>query len=617
MQTAPEHLTNRGARLKGRKIGYAGKNYWYGFCTNKGLIKIDGEGNGQRSDDAGRPLPAGIGQATQEDEELAKYLYKLAEVSYKPSPNILVLCNRANKIYRRLLSRCRKYQSMLVKLKDEKQQVNTLHEIYDYFSYNEATKQYIPDILKYLRQQEVTTVKSLLLGALINLRNKLPKAAVQLANLVLPRKYGEWIWVHDSKPGYICSGRLIMGDTNKPQRRIFHRGGLSIARLRQIEELRQNIQSLNRILHTQPGEKADFGNELKNIQVVDPCPDILHKIENIREQRVNKIAHEIVAQALGVRLLPPRKDKNSDNQDIIHGEYEPIPNRCPVDFVVLENLSRYRTSIDRSPEENSTLMRWAHRQIVAKVKQLLEEVFGIPVLCTHAAYTSKFDFLTSEPGFRAVEMTDWRLNDLGAKLNDEDQQLYKIYKNLYEQVKNKRDGLKLLMPGKANDGEFFICNSEQGVRMLNADINAAINIGWRGLAAPESLHLLHRVRLNRKKGKIEPVLSNKREKALDKIWNFKLIEDTEQSNERASAFWIKPQSDIPPMAQYSSLQSEDTCTLAHGKKLWSKIKTQHWQLCHLFNIRVLNKVNVDTSELQHYISKCKLLTEDDSDISIR
>lgn len=620
VQTTPEVKTQKGTIIKGRIIGNDGNKDWYGFCIKNGLIKIDGEGNGQKSDSEGRPLPSGIGQPTPEDEELAAYLFKLANYEPHHAANVLDLSNQANKAFRKLLNRCRKYQSMLVKLNNTGPNDNALkdilEEIKDYFSYNEVTKQYIPDIFKSLRQQDVLQVKSLLLKALESLRKKLPKAAANLSNLLLPRKYGEWIWVEDSKIGYICSGRLVHGYTNNPQRRIFHRGGLSISRLSQIEDLRKNIQSLNRLLHTAPGEQAAFGNSLKNIAVVDPCPDILQKIENIREQRVNKIAHDIVAQALGVRLLPSRTDKNPDNRDIIHGEYELIPNRRPVDFVILENLSRYRTSIDRTPEENSTLMRWAHRQIVAKIKQLLEEVFGIPVLCTHAAYTSKFDAFTSAPGFRAVEMTEWRLNILGKSSNENDQQLYKIYKPLYEQAKYKRDGLKLLMPSKTNSGEFFLYKSTDGVHMRNADINAAINIGWRGLAAPEALHLLHRVRLNSKKGVIKPVYVNKREKALEKNWNLDLLTDFEQSNDYTSAFWIHSDSDIPPLAQYGTQQSGHTCTLAQGKTLWKKIKSQHWELCHYFNLKILSKLKADTSELQRYIDKHKLISEDDDDIYI-
>lgn len=615
VQTTPEVKTQKGTIIKGRIIGNDGKNNWYGFCTKNGLIKIEGEGNGQNCDSEGRPLPSGIGRPTPEDEELATYLFKSANFEPCQATNVLDLCNQANQAFRKLLNRCRKYQSLLVKFNNSEQHNDILEAVHEYFTYNETTKQFIPEIHKSLKEQDIPQVRALLLGALIKLRNKLPKAAEKLANLLLPRKYGEWIWVADSKPGYICSGHLVLHDNKTPQRRIFHRGGLSIARLSQIEELRRNLQSLNRILHTAPGEQADFGSSLRNIPVVDPCPDILRKIENIREQRVNKIAHEIVAQALGVRLLPPRKDKNTGHQDIVHGEYELIPNRKPVDFVILENLSRYLTSIDRTPEENSTLMRWAHRQIVAKIKQLLEEVFGIPVICTHAAYTSKFDAWTSAPGFRAVEMTEWRLTNLGKKANENDQKLYRIYKELYQQANDKRDGIKLLMPDKYNSGEFFLYKSANEVHMRNADINAAINIGWRALAAPESLHLLHRVRLNKKKGEIKPVYSNKREKALEK-WNFDLITDVGQSNDLAASFWIDAGSDIPPMAHYRSTQPVNTCRLAHGKILWSKIKAQRWELCHCFNLKILEKLKIDTSLLRQHLNKCKLLTEDDSDITI-
>lgn len=615
VQTHPEIRTEKGTVIKGRTIGNDGKNSWYGFCTKNGLLKIDGEGNGQKSDSSGRPLPDGVGQPTPQDKALATYLFELANIEARSITNVLELCNQANKAFRKLLSRCRKYQSMLVKLNKSEQHNDVLKEAHEYFTYNEVTKQYIDGIIQSIQKQDERRVRELLLEALTQLRKKLPEAAEKLANLLLPRKNGEWIWVPDSKPGYICSGRLIQGTSKNPKRKVFHRGGLSIARLSQIEELRRNLQSLNRILYTAPGEQADFGSELRNVPVEDPCPDILRKIENIREQRVNKIAHEIVAMALGVRLLPPRKNKNTDNRDIVHGEYERIPNRQPVDFVILENLSRYLTSIDRTTEENSTLMRWAHRQIVAKVKQLLEEVFGIPVICTHAAYTSKFDAWTSAPGFRTVEMTEQRLKNLSKSEKENDQRLSTIYSALYKQAKDLRDGLKLLMPNKRNGGEFFLYKSADGIHMRNADINAAINIGWRGLAAPEALHLLHRVRLNKKKGEIKPVYSNKREKALERNWNFKLIADTAQSSDLASSFWIDAESDIPPMAQYCAPLAESTCQLAHGKTLWSRVKEQRWALCHSFNIRVLQKVGIDTTVLQRYLDKCKLLTEDDSDIT--
>jgi hypothetical protein len=54
-----------------------------------------------------------------------------------------------------------------------------------------------------------------------------------------------------------------------------------------------------------------------------------------------------------------------------------------------------------------------------------------------------------------------------------------------------------------------------GSGIVQADANAAINIGLRAVAAPESIELLHKIRTERRKGKdvIFPQKSNAREKA--------------------------------------------------------------------------------------------------------
>lgn len=617
MQNSPEMLTSKGTKRSGRLIGHAGDNNWYGFCIKSGLIKIDGEGNGQPKDKNDYPLPAGVGMPTPQDLELASQILSYTgHMLQKPEKlNVLQLGDIACTQFQRLLSRCRRYQSLLVKFKDEDKRAQATEEALDYFNYNEQTKKYIPDIIASLKANDVKTVSDKLLEATYKLRKLLPQAAEDLTNLLLPRKQGKWVWAEDSKPGYVCSGRMVLAEADNSTRRVFHRGGLSVSRLTQLENLRRHLQSMNRILWATPGEKVEFGASYRNIKVIDPCPDLLRKIENVREQRVNKIAHEITAQALGLRLKNSRSNKNPDGRDIVHGEYERLPNRHPVDFVILENLSRYRTSIDRTPHENSTLMRWAHRQIVAKVKQLLEEVFGIPVLCTHSAYTSKFDALSSRAGFRAVEMTSWRLDALKEKKNDGLTVLAGIYKQLLEMC-DRKDGMKLLMPGKTNSGEYFLSPAEDGVRATNADINASINIAWRGIAAPEALHLLHRVRLSKKKGKLLPVNSNKREKALEKSWTFEMTDPNRETNDFSAAFWIPENSPVPILAQYKATQADNACTLAHGKDLWGYIKKQHWQLCHLFNIRTLKKAGVNVNSLTNYLSKQELLSDDDSDIPL-
>ncbi len=612
--------TKNGTELRGRYVGASGDLTWYGFSIKQGLMKLDGEGNQRkyresRGADITPQPPAGITGAFDEDKRLATSILSRVgtPLPERADSDVLVLGNAAIRAFKRLVSRFRRYQSILVKLKDATKRENAMSEAKDYFGHNETTKQFIPQILQKIEEKDDVAVRDLLLGALLELRALLPDLASDLVNLILPRKKGTWRWVDDTKPGHICSGRIELLDTNTLKRHIYHRGGLSIKRLTQLENLRQALQALNHILWWEPGMTVPFGKELKKLPVVDPCPALLEKIENVREQRVNRIAHDIVAQALGVRLIQSRKDKNTDGKDIVHGEYEMIPGRKPVDFVVLENLSHYLTSVDKNYNENRTLMRWCHRQLVAKVKQLLEEVFGIPVLCTHAAYTSKFDALTSAPGFRAQELNDAVINRLLKSSDSGEKQLGAVYSEILEKLPKaeRKVGFKLLVPDSRNSGEYFVSQNQQGVRVTNADINAAINIAWRGIAAPESLHLLHRLRLEKKKGELKPREGNMREKALKGVYSLKSYRALADIEQAVAAFCLT--ADIEGVQPFASYQSDkyESYEVVHGRDLWKTMKKNWWNMCHEFNVRVLEKNAACTDRLIECIKGTDTLFDDD------
>src|SRR6185437_412596 len=123
----------------------------------------------------------------------------------------------------------------------------------------------------------------------------------------------------------------------------------------------------------------------------------------IKEQRINQTAHLILAEALGVRLCQHRIDEQDRKARDVHGEYEKISGREPVDFIVIENLDRYLTSPGRAPSENSRLMKWAHRAVRDKIKMLAEEPFGILVVEAAAAYSSRFCAVTVIAGARCEE----------------------------------------------------------------------------------------------------------------------------------------------------------------------------------------------------------------------
>ena len=604
MNNQPSVKNARGEEVSGHIIGNSGNDKWYGFVLKQGLSRIPGEG---LRDVSGKKVSA-ASQPSEQDKKLARRIFDAVGITYSADDeaDVLQLGNRALKAFKRLMSRLKTYLSFLAGLNDSERKEEVRRHINDYFTYAET----IPGVLDALKETDATRAYDLVYTEVEKIRAEMPLLAESLTSLILPRKHGHWEWIPERREGWQGSGRMcIMEGKDETRRPVYHRGGLSVARLAQLETLRQLLQSMSKVLSFVPGEPVTFGRDLKNLKVIDPCPEILEKIENMREQRVNLIAHNVVAQALGVRLIPSRDGKNADGLDVIHGEYEPIPGRKPVDFVVLENLSRYMTSLDRTPDENSSLMRWAHRQIVAKVKQLLEEVFGIPVIFTHAQYTSRFDSLTSEPGFRPsplnIEHLEWvQKQETKGGL---EKKIAEVYMAVWKQVveEGKQAKVTLLQPHHANGGEYFLSQQSGKLTLRNADMNAATNIVWRGVAAPESLHLLHRVRMDVKKSGVVPVYGNEREKGVKSAWELKPQGSIQAEGNKISAFSVSPEWREKVFATYGN--SETQYHLCHGKVLWGIMKKMHWSMCHRYNILQLKKAGIETRLIE------RLLIEEETD----
>src|SRR5437667_3663847 len=95
----------------------------------------------------------------------------------------------------------------------------------------------------------------------------------------------------------------------QPRLRIRRMRGLSIVRIEQIQELRRALQSLAKLekrlaLGSKPGELGVEPVPTRRSEVVeDACPHLLKKINELRDQRVNQIAHMILAEALGKTLV--------------------------------------------------------------------------------------------------------------------------------------------------------------------------------------------------------------------------------------------------------------------------------------------------------------------------
>ena len=316
------------------------------------------------------------------------------------------------------------------------------------------------------------------------MRADLPGLLLRIADRILPLRGRKWEWIELPETKSFRLRQTAPG-SDDPRKRICGQRGLSMARIEQLEILRKRCQGLNRVLMDAPGAPLLTPKQRREQQIPDCCPDILMRMNEMKEQRVNQTANMILAQALGLRLRPHVEDAAKRAENGIHGEYERIPGASPCSFIVLENLSRYRFSQDRTTFENSRLMKWSHRQILAKLKMLCE-VFNIPVLEVDAKYSSKFS-PSGFPGFRAVECGMAELNRIAAG---------KLYrqgraKDILDGIRRKLDAM-LAVNGRATvilpraGGPVFVpfVPAENSDVLTQADENASFNIGLRGVASP-------------------------------------------------------------------------------------------------------------------------------------
>lgn len=525
-----------------RFIGATGPKQWRAVLEKTGMFRLPGEDaqvwraksiiDTENAEDSGEPFDfreelwgeRGRPSRDFETDETAQLMQRLEvpsddkEVTLLPGnwQKLLSFPEQNDK----LLVAMRRYQSRIARLHrwcwflkgDDKQQMTAWKEIEEC----EDTRL----ISAELRDQAKKCDPRLLARLESNLEERLqiaPELLVRITNRILPLRGRSWRWEnHTASTAENILHRLMqhgpgLDSKDKP---VWLRGqrGLSLERIEQIEELRKRFQSLNQTLRRSIGGKPPIRSDES---VPDPCPDLLDKLDNLKEQRVNQTAHMILAEALGLRLAPPPVDKRAlrEKQDQ-HGVYEKILGKSgtwigPVDFIVIEDLSRYRASQGRAPRENSRLMKWCHRAVRDKLKQLCE-VFGLPVLETPAAYSSRFCSRSGVPGFRAVEIApgfenvapwSWikeKTDDCGkptveaAYIKELIHQIADAQKIPTASGKTPSKPRTLLAP--LAGGPIFIPVCENGAMpnpermqpsVVQADINAAINLALRAVTDPK------------------------------------------------------------------------------------------------------------------------------------
>ncbi|WP_027186183.1 type V CRISPR-associated protein Cas12b [Desulfovibrio inopinatus] len=197
---------------------------------------------------------------------------------------------------------------------------------------------------------------------------------------------------------------------------------------------------------------------------------LLHHINSLKEDRIKTGADSIVQAARGYIPLPHGKGWEQ--------RYEPCQ------LILFEDLARYRFRVDRPRRENSQLMQWNHRAIVAETT-MQAELYGQIVENTAAGFSSRFHAATGAPGVRCRFLLE----------RDFDNDLPKPYL-LRElswmlgntKVESEEEKLRLLSekirPGSLvpwDGGEQFatLHPKRQTLCVIHADMNAAQNLQRR------------------------------------------------------------------------------------------------------------------------------------------
>jgi hypothetical protein len=443
-------------------------------------------------------------------------------------------------------------------------------------------------------------------------QSTLPGRLVKIANRVLPLRGRSWRW----QPNTQTRGCHFLDQTGPDRGDVLLRGqrGLSLERIEQIEELRKRFQSLNQSLRREIGGKAPTR---RDDAVPDPCEDLLKKLDHLKTQRVNQTAHLILAQALGVRLRAPGADKAQLRAERDqHGEY--VRFRAPADFIVIEDLARYRASQGRAPRENSRLMKWCHRAIRDKLRELCEP-FGVPVVETAAAWSSRFCARSGVPGFRAKEVTagftgegqmawlagkkdeNGNSTEDARRLIDLDEKLAVAQRELeHDWAENKRSGpcpkRTLFVP--VAGGPIFIPLCDRIAEpdhpklqpaVVQSDINAAINLAFRAVSDPRGWTIHPRLRTQRE-GKDTLLAKEKRKYGTKKVPTITPLGDTTLAEDagRVPNFFFDRSGQIGwGYAEVPDPLDGSPTRVVLGAAMWKTVRDSQWARCGTLNERRL------------------------------
>lgn len=262
-------------------------------------------------------------------------------------------------------------------------------------------------------------------------------------------------------------------------------GGLSLPRLATLTEFRRKVQ-VGFFTRLQPdGTRAETKEQFGQ--------SALDALEHLREQRVKQLASRIAEAALGIgRMRRPMGGKDPKRPDVRVDE--------PCQAIVIEDLTHYRPEETRTRRENRQLMTWSS----SKVKKYLAEacqLHGLHLREVSAGYTSRQDSRTGAPGIRCQDVPVkefmrspfWRKQIAQAEKKQAEgkgdaRERFLCDLNAKWKGKSEADWEKAgVIRVPVRGGEIFVSADpiSPAAKGLQADLNAAANIGLRALTDPD------------------------------------------------------------------------------------------------------------------------------------
>ncbi len=302
-----------------------------------------------------------------------------------------------------------------------------------------------------------------------------------------------WVLPRSLRP---VPGESAQQGANRKARRgaARHAGGLSLTRIATIRELYQAQKAY--AMRPEPDDLR------KNIAAKDDDRfdefgrSVLEVVERLREQRVKQLASRIAEAALGIGRMSrvPDRDRMRPTEQVDE----------PCHAVVIENLRNYRPDELQTRRENRSLMNWSASNVRKHLGEACQ-LHGLHLREVMPNYTSRQCSRTGLPGLRCddvpiadflnspwwsklVNAAEKRLNEHGTDSLDRFfVALRKRWTSASEKDRSKQQTLRIPRVG----GDLFIAaspaDSTNGSvsRVIQADLNAAANIGLRAIIDPD------------------------------------------------------------------------------------------------------------------------------------